>query len=120
MIGRLPVLLLLGITAIVLGPAPSAGADVPAKADTPARTGVPPGPGYGTDVSDVLGKAAVESNPNILAIEDRIGALEQKVAQARVWLDPTFSAEYSNMPINDPVPGGHPSTTVPCSAFGPR
>jgi outer membrane protein TolC len=117
---RLPALLLLGIAAIVLVPAPSIAADVPAKADTPARLDAPAGPGYGTDVSDVLANAAVEANPNVLAIEDRIGALEQKVAQARVWLDPTFSAEYSNMPINDPVPGEHPSTTGPCSAFGPR
>ena len=111
MIGRLPVLLLLGI-AIVLAPAPSSAADVPAKADTPARLDAPAGPGYGTDVSDTLGNAAVEANPNILAIEDRIGALEQKVAQARVWLDPTFSAEYSNMPINDPVPGEHPMSGI--------
>ncbi len=64
------------------------------------------------DQADALGDEAVRVNPSLQALGDRVGALEQKVRQARVWLDPTFSAEYSNMPIDDPTPGQHPMSGI--------
>jgi cobalt-zinc-cadmium efflux system outer membrane protein len=61
----------------------------------------------GPDVAAKLADMAVASNPGIRAVEDRIGALEQKVHQAGAWMDPAISAEYSSMPIDDPVLGQH-------------
>ncbi len=64
------------------------------------------------DHANALGDEAVRANPSLQALGDRVGALEQKVHQARAWLDPTFSAEYSNMPIDDPTPGQHPMSGI--------
>jgi outer membrane protein, heavy metal efflux system len=87
-------------------------ADRSPRTDTSARVDVPTSAAHGSDLSDELANAAVLANPTLQAIEDRVGALEQRVLQARIWLDPIFSAEYSNMPIDDPAPGQHPMSGI--------
>jgi cobalt-zinc-cadmium efflux system outer membrane protein len=66
----------------------------------------------GPDLSDSLGHAAVEANPGIGATESRVRALREQVEESGAWMDPTFSAEYSNMPIDAPVPGQHAMSGV--------
>ena len=100
------------VAAILLFPVQSIAADMPRKVDALAKADVLTSPAYGADIAETLGDTAVAANPSIHAIKDRVGALEQKVRQAGVWMDPTFSAEYSNMPINDPVPGQHPMSGI--------
>ncbi len=100
------------LVATGLLPAPGVAAEMAAQPGRPAKVDVPASLGYGSDISDTLGDDAVRANPSIRAIEDRVGALEEKVQQARVWLDPTFSAEYSNMPLDDPAPGQHPMSGI--------
>ena len=67
---------------------------------------------YGKDMAAELGDAAVEANPSVGAINSRIDALSEKVRQSKARLDPTFAAEYSNMPINAPIPGEHPMSGI--------
>ena len=66
----------------------------------------------GGDIADELGDQAVATNPGVGAIESRIGALREQVDRSGAWLDPTFSAEYSNMPIDSLVPGHHPMSGI--------
>lgn len=77
-----------------------------------ARAGAPTDSKNGADVANALADLAIESNPTIDATEDRIQSLNEQVRQAGAWMDPTFSAEYSNMPIDSPVPGEHPMSGV--------
>jgi outer membrane protein TolC len=102
----------LGTAVLIFHSARAFAADISPTASAPTRSAVPANPPRGSDVSESLGDLAVLANPSVHAIEDRVGALEQKVHQARVWLDPTFSAEYSNMPIDDPTPGQHPMSGI--------
>ena len=69
-------------------------------------------PAVGADVSDSLSDQAVKANPSVGAIESRIRALGEQVDQSGAWMDPTFSAEYSSMPIDAPIPGRHPMSGV--------
>lgn len=90
-------------SALLLFAPTSAAADV-------ASGELPPAIGASRDDSDIanrLADMALAANPSIRAIADRVSALEQKVRQAGAWLDPSISAEYSSMPIDDPVPGQH-------------
>jgi cobalt-zinc-cadmium efflux system outer membrane protein len=66
----------------------------------------------GPDIANSLGDAAVKANPSIGALESRIRSLDEEVAESGVWMDPTFSAEYSNMPIDAPIPGRHAMSGV--------
>jgi len=69
-------------------------------------------PGYGPDIADALGDQAVKVNPSVGAVEHRVTALKQSVRAAGAWMDPMFSVEYSNMPIDNPVPGNHPMSGI--------
>ncbi len=86
----------IAVVAALLVPSRSA-ADEPSGDPTPR----------GTDASETLARAAVEANPGITASRSRIRALQEQVVHAGAWNDPTFSAEYSNMPIDAWVPGHH-------------
>lgn len=66
----------------------------------------------GPDIADKLGDQAVKVNPSVAAIEHRVSALQQSVRAAGAWMDPVLSAEYSNMPIDDPLPGNHPMSGI--------
>jgi len=101
------ILTTLGLAA-VLGLTPTRSA----RAAGPTQAGAPSNPLYGPDISAELGNLAVKANPTIGAAQDRIQALEQQVRQSGVWMDPTFSAEYSNMPIDSPIPGRHPMSGI--------
>jgi len=68
--------------------------------------------GYGPDSAEQLANLALEANPSIRAITDRVAALQEQVHQAGAWMDPSISAEYSSMPIDDPVLGQHPMSGV--------
>ncbi len=87
-------------------------ADASAEPGSGAPTDVPPPSKGAADISKALGDLAVQANPAVGATRDRIQALEEQVSQAGAWMDPTFSAEYSNMPINAPVPGKHPMSGI--------
>jgi len=67
---------------------------------------------FGADVADALGDQAVKANPSVSAIESRVSALREQVTAAGAWMDPTVSAEYSSMPIDNPVPGHHPMSGI--------
>jgi len=100
---------LAAVTFAILLPTGAGAATAPPFAGTSAAEG---GPGYGPDSAEQLANLAVEANPSIRAITDRVGALEEKVHQAGAWMDPSISAEYSSMPIDDPVLGQHPMSGV--------
>jgi cobalt-zinc-cadmium efflux system outer membrane protein len=86
----------------------SAAAELASQAKVPSEAD----PGHGPDIADQLGDLAVAANPSLQAITARVGALEQKVRQAGAWLDPSISAEYSSVPIDDPVLGQHAMSGV--------
>jgi cobalt-zinc-cadmium efflux system outer membrane protein len=96
------------VLALLPFPAVSTASEVSLADTSPATNG----PGYGPDSAGRLADLAIASNPSMQAISDRVGALEQKVRQAGAWMDPSVSAEYSNMPLNDPVLGQHPMSGV--------
>ena len=91
------------VAVVLLSTTASMGSEVSPAETVPAQGS----PAYGPDIADQLGDMAVAANPSMQAIRDRVGALEQRVRRAGAWLDPSISAEYSNMPINDPVLGQH-------------
>jgi cobalt-zinc-cadmium efflux system outer membrane protein len=99
-------------TAMVLATLLLTGTSAAAKASYEDKVPTRTGPGYGPDIADTLGDRAVAVNPSIQAITDRVGALEQKVRQAGAWMDPSISAEYSNVPVDDPVLGQHAMSGV--------
>lgn len=109
---------IVGTAAILLVPALSAATDIQAKSEIPAQSPIlpqsdaPAALPYGADIADELGNRAVVANPGLHALKDRVGALEQKVHLAGAWLDPTFSAEYSSMPIVNPIPDQHPMSGI--------
>jgi cobalt-zinc-cadmium efflux system outer membrane protein len=80
---------------------PTQGGGDKAKAESVSHSG------YGPDSADRLAAMAIAANPSLRAIEERVGALEQKVRQAGAWLEPSISAEYSSMPIDRPLLGEH-------------
>jgi cobalt-zinc-cadmium efflux system outer membrane protein len=94
--------------AVLLSTPSNAASASASEATVPAKGS----PDDGPDGADQLGELAVTANPSMQAIENRVGALEQKVRAAGAWLDPTISAEYSNMPIDDPEPGQHPMSGI--------
>jgi len=93
---------------VLLLPARRAAADAPPKTETPAKAQAD----FGTDIADQLGDEAVKANPSVGAIQGRVSALKEQVHEAGTWMDPTFSAEYSSMPIDNPVPGHHPMSGI--------
>ena len=98
-----------GVAALlVLTPTRPAEAEVPAQTNAPSKAGSD----YGPDIADELGDEAVKANPSIAAITHGVDALKQRVSGAGAWMDPIFSAEYSNMPIDSPVPGSHPMSGI--------
>jgi outer membrane protein, heavy metal efflux system len=96
------------VAIVLLLPVRRAAADVPSEPDRPAKADT----GFGADIANKLGDEAVKANPSVGAIENRVSALREQVHEAGAWMDPTFSAEYSNMPIDNPVPGHHPMSGI--------
>ena len=62
--------------------------------------------------ADLLARAVLESNPELLAIEAQIEAMEAGTRRASVWSDPMLATEYSNMAFARPYPGGHAMSGV--------
>jgi len=102
-------LMAIGVAAVLLlALARDAAAEVPAKATQSGKVATT----WGPDIADKLGDEAVRVNPSIGAITHQVNALRHRVREASAWMDPTFSAEYSNMPIDSPIPGNHPMSGV--------
>lgn len=68
---------------------------------------LPSGVSAAGDQAHVLAAAATAANPSIAAAQIRIKALGLRVQQAGAWKDPVAAFEYSNMPIDGPIPGRH-------------
>ncbi len=77
--------------ALAAGPGPSSAADGPA-ADDP----------------EALAVLAVESQPSLDALRERVRALEAAASAAGVWADPMLGVELSNLPVTEPLLDRHP------------
>ena len=91
---------LICIGVVLLTPATSPAA--PAKRATAAIT----------DTSRDLAAEAIRKNPSIVAIRQRLSALSYRVRRAGAWLDPKIAVDYSNMPVDRWIPGGHPMSGI--------
>lgn len=60
------------------------------------------------DTSEALVQQALDSNPSMESLRQRIDALESRTTQAGARPEPMIGVEYSNMPVTAPVPGNHP------------
>lgn len=89
--------------AAVLAAAPRLALPLQPAAETETSAATPrlDGPG-------AVAAAVLRANPEIQAIEETISSLEHAVPQAGVWPDPMASVEDSNVPLDEPYPGGHP------------
>jgi outer membrane protein TolC len=64
------------------------------------------------DASEDLVRQALEANPTMEALRQRIDALESRTVQAGARPEPTVGVEYSNVPVTAPIPGNHPMSGV--------
>lgn len=101
----LAVMLVLQTGSSVAGEPSTSPAGAPATPAAPLAVKDP-------DLSESLGDRAIAANPSLSASRARIGALRQQITLSGAWMDPTFSAEYSNVPIDAPVLGRHPMSGV--------
>ncbi len=62
----------------------------------------------GSDASEELVRQALEANPTLESLRQRIEALESRTRRAGARPEPAVGVEYSNMPVTAPVPGQHP------------
>lgn len=65
---------------------------------------------------DRLADEAVAANPGIEALEARTRQLEELAQVADLWPDPMLAMEYSNVPVNAPLPGNHPMSGIQLKA----
>ncbi|MCO4770649.1 MAG: TolC family protein [Deltaproteobacteria bacterium] len=92
-----PAVLVFSLALLAAGPALSAE-------ETP-----PPGgeqaPAY--DDPETLAALAVETHPSLEAMQSRTESLRAAAGTARLWSDPMFGAELSNLPVTSPILGAH-------------
>ncbi len=65
----------------------------------------------GAEPSD-LADRAVQVNPGLESMEARAAALGSLASVADRWPDPMLATEYSNVPVNAPLPGNHPMAGI--------
>ncbi len=63
--------------------------------------------GATADDAEVLVHQALEANPTLESLQQRVDALQSRTLQAGARPEPMVGVEYSNMPVTAPVPGNH-------------
>lgn len=64
------------------------------------------------DSPGAVAQMVLVANPELIAIEESIAALEHAVPQAGVWPDPMAAIEDSNVTLDEPYPGSHPMAGI--------
>ena len=67
-----------------------------------------PAPATATDDPEVLAALAVERQPAVDVLRERVHALRATASVAGVWSDPTIGFEFSNLPVTAPLLDQHP------------
>ncbi|MDP7115264.1 MAG: TolC family protein [Myxococcota bacterium] len=60
------------------------------------------------DPGEDLVRQALDSNPTMESLRERVAALQSRTIQASARPEPMVGIEYSNVPVTTPVPGNHP------------
>ena len=63
--------------------------------------------GAAADDAEALVHQALEANPTLESLRQRVDALQSRTLQAGARPEPMVGVEYSNMPVIAPVPGQH-------------
>ncbi|MBN1355125.1 TolC family protein [bacterium] len=73
------------------------------------------GPGFAGEVIDdprFLAERAVDVNPSLHSVRERIRALEYEADSVEIFRDPVISLEYSNVPVDSFAMGDSPMTGI--------